>query len=167
MRAQELTAFDKAFELATQLGEVMGTGLAERNLTTARAEVLYVLHNQGPLVQRQLAQNLRCTPRHVTTLVDTLQAAGLVHRTSHPTDRRATLVHLTDHGRHVADQLDQARRHAAHIVLGDATPTQLRHFATIANRIISHIGPIRTNHATADRTTNAEWPQQIHDTPTT
>jgi DNA-binding MarR family transcriptional regulator len=137
----ELTAFDKAFELAAKLSEVMGKALAERGLTTARAEVLYVLHNQGPLVQRQLAQALRCTPRHVTTLVDTLQTAGLVHRTPHPTDRRATLVALTEDGQRLADELDQARRHAAHAVLGDAPATHLRHFITIADRIISHISP--------------------------
>ncbi len=141
MREQdELTAFDKAFELAAQLAEVMGKALAERGLTTARAEVLYVLHNQGPLVQRQLADALRCTPRHVTTLVDTLQTADLVHRTPHPTDRRATLVALTDHGQHLATELDQARRHAAHAILGDTPATQLRAFIAIADRILVHIG---------------------------
>jgi DNA-binding MarR family transcriptional regulator len=142
MREQdELAAFDKAFELATRLGEAMGTALAERGLNTARAEVLYVLNNQGSLVQRQLAQALRCTPRHVTTLVDTLQTADLVHRTPHPTDRRATVVALTDHGHDLATQLDQARRAAAHAVLGDTPMTHLRHFIAIADRIISHIGP--------------------------
>lgn len=155
MREQdELTAFDKAFELATQLGEVMGTALAERGLTTARAEVLYVLHNQGSLVQRQLAEALRCTPRHVTTLIDTLQTAGLVQRAPHPTDRRATLVALTDHGQDLATQLDQARRHAAHAVLGDATTTQLRAFITIADRIIDHIGQNTADNAKRDTTKN-------------
>jgi len=141
MREQdELIAFDKAFALATRVAEAMATALTERGLNTARAEVLYVLHNQGPLVQRQLAQALNCTPRHVTTLVDTLQAADLVHRTPHPTDRRATLVALTDHGQNLAGQLDQSRREAAHAALGDATTTQLRHFVAIADRIIDHIG---------------------------
>jgi DNA-binding MarR family transcriptional regulator len=145
MREQdELAAFDKAFELATQLAEAMGNALAEHGLTTARAEVLYVLHNQGPLVQRQLAHALKCTPRHVTTLIDTLQTAGLVHRTPHPTDRRATLVTLTDHGQDLADELDQARRHAAHAILADATATQLRGFTAIADRIIDHIGQAAT-----------------------
>jgi DNA-binding MarR family transcriptional regulator len=147
----ELTAFDKAFELATKLAEVMSRALTERGLTTARAEVLYVLHNQGPLVQRQLAQALRCTPRHVTTLVDTLQTADLVHRAPHPTDRRATLVALTDHGQAVAGQLDQARRHAAHAVLGDAPAAQLRGFIAIADRIIDHIGPANPDNAGRDR----------------
>jgi DNA-binding MarR family transcriptional regulator len=150
MRGQlELTAFDKAFELATQLSEVMGKALAERGLSTARAEVLYVLHNQGPLVQRQLSDVLRCTPRHVTTLVDTLQAADLVHRTPHPTDRRATLVALTEHGQHLAGELDQARRQAAHAVLGDATMAQLRGFIAIADRIISQVATTDSGSATA------------------
>lgn len=128
----ELTAFDKAFELAARLAEVMGAALAERGLTTARAEVLYVLHNQGPLVQRQLAQALRCTPRHVTT--SSTPCKPPTSCTPHPTDRRATLVALTVIGQHLADELHQARRHT---VLADA-PTHLHHFIAIADRIINH-----------------------------
>jgi DNA-binding MarR family transcriptional regulator len=149
MRADELTAFDRAFELAAKLGDAMTQALAERGLTTARAEVLYVLHHQGPLVQRQLSQALRCTPRHVTTLVDTLQAAGLVHRTPHPTDRRATLVALTGTGQQAAQRMDDERRHAATALLSDATVRDLRGFITIADRLIAHIGPTSTGEPSA------------------
>src|SRR5260221_10940495 len=91
-------AFDRMFELAARLGDMMTRALVERGLSTARAEVLFVLHQRGPMVQRGLSQALQCTPRHVTGLVDALEAEGWVARSPHPTDRRATLVALTERG---------------------------------------------------------------------
>ena len=38
----------------------------------------------------------------MTNAVDRLEGQGLVRRTPHPTDRRTTLVELTDDGRTVA-----------------------------------------------------------------
>lgn len=141
MRADdELAAFDRAFMLANRLSGAMGKALAELGLNTARAEVLYVLQNQGELVQRQLSQWLHCTPRHVTTLIDTLAEMDLVERRPHPTDRRAVLVALTDHGRAVSGDLDAKRRAAASAVLGDATDEELRGFIAVADRIAATVG---------------------------
>ena len=141
MRADdELAAFDRAFMLANRLSGAMGQALAERGLNTARAEVLYVLQNQGEMVQRQLSQWLHCTPRHVTTLIDTLADMDLVERKPHPTDRRAVLVALTEHGRAVSGALDTQRRTAASAILGDATDAELRSFISVADRIAAGIG---------------------------
>src|SRR5262245_19274072 len=65
-------------------------------LTPAWAEVIWLLHNGGPRTQRELSQVLKCTPRNVTGRVEALQTAGFVARSAHPTDRRATIVSLTE-----------------------------------------------------------------------
>ena len=96
LRAQ---ALERLFELAAQLNGALDQGLVARGLTRSRAEVLWRLAGQGPMTQRQLSQALHCTPRNVTDLVDALETAGLVSRGPHPTDRRATLVSLTNEGR--------------------------------------------------------------------
>jgi DNA-binding MarR family transcriptional regulator len=141
MRADdELAAFDRAFLLANRLSTAMGQALTERGLNTARAEVLYVLQNQGEMVQRQLSQWLHCTPRHVTTLIDTLAEADLVERKPHPTDRRAVLVALTDNGRALAGDLDTQRRASATEILGDVTDAELRGFIVVADKIAEKIG---------------------------
>ena len=51
---------------------------------------------------RALADELGLTPRNITDAVDALEGEGLVRRTAHPTDRRATLVELD--GRGVCDR---------------------------------------------------------------
>jgi len=45
-----------------------------------------------------MGDRLQLHPTSVTNIVDRLQADGLVLRTPHPTDRRATLVEITDAG---------------------------------------------------------------------
>ncbi|MDQ4116726.1 MAG: MarR family transcriptional regulator, partial [Actinomycetota bacterium] len=47
-------------------------------------------------------------PTSVTNIVDRLQHDGLVRRVAHPTDRRATLVELTDDGRKRLEEATEA-----------------------------------------------------------
>lgn len=142
MDSVAVVALDRAFELATRIGDVMTAALSERGLTPARAEVLLVLRQQGaPLVQRELSRRLRCTPRHVTALVDALQAHGWVSRGPHPTDRRATLVSLTEQGAGAADWMLTQRRDSAHALLGALPPADLAGFVAVADHLLRHLGP--------------------------
>lgn len=145
MKPDPVTALDKAFELASVLGDLMQSTLTERGLTAARAEVLLVLHHHGqPMVQRELSQALRCTPRHITTLVDVLEADGWVSRGPHPTDRRATLVTPTAQGRAAAERMDTERHDAAHALLGQLPASDLAGFLTVADHVLRHIGTSRS-----------------------
>ena len=47
---------------------------------------------------RTMGERLQLHPTSVTNIVDRLQADGLVRRMPHPTDRRATLVEITEAG---------------------------------------------------------------------
>ncbi len=80
--------------------------LDRRGLTVPRTHLLWVLFHGGPKTQVQLADDLAVTPRHITTLVDALDATGLARREPHPTDRRAVLVHLTERGRSLMQAMD-------------------------------------------------------------
>ncbi|WP_241387146.1 MarR family winged helix-turn-helix transcriptional regulator [Rhodococcus sp. CH91] len=75
-------------------------------LTFARYELLTLLHftRSGALPMAKASARLQVHPTSVTNAVDRLEKAGLVRRTPHPTDRRATLVELTDEGRDLAIQ---------------------------------------------------------------
>jgi len=65
-------------------------------LSYSRMRLLCQLHDDGPRRMADLASGLDVTPRNVTTLVDGLERDGLVRRRPHPTDRRATVIELTD-----------------------------------------------------------------------
>jgi DNA-binding MarR family transcriptional regulator len=137
MAVAAVEAFDRAFLLAARLAEMMTEALSARGLTAARAEVIFVLQQNGSMVQRQLAQALRCSPRQVTALVDGLQDTGFVRRGPHPTDRRATLVGLTDQGRKAARRMLRERAAAAERLLGGAPKTQLAGFVATVDRLVA------------------------------
>jgi DNA-binding MarR family transcriptional regulator len=73
-------------------------------LTFARYEVLMLLlfSRTGALPLSRLGDRLQVHPTSVTNAVDRLEAQGLVRRSPHPSDRRATLAELTDAGRDLA-----------------------------------------------------------------
>ncbi|HEV2458502.1 MAG TPA: MarR family transcriptional regulator [Ktedonobacterales bacterium] len=135
-----VVAFDRVFELAARLGDLMERDLSARGLSTARAEVLFVLHLQGPMVQRQLSQALRCTPRYVTDLIDALEAQGWVARSPHPTDRRATLVTLTERGTAAAARMHAERQEGASALFGDVPPDDLETFVAVLDQVLDRLG---------------------------
>lgn len=132
-------SLDRLFELAEVLGAMMERGVAGHGLTRARAGVLWALFHDGPVTQGKLARSLQVTPRNVTGLLDALQADGYVAREPHPTDRRATLVSLTDRGRTTAAGLRSGRDEMAARLFGDVPAAQLDAFLDTAETVISRL----------------------------
>lgn len=138
MPVKPVQVLDKVFELASRVGDLMHAALTERGLTPARAEVLLVLHTQArPMVQRELSQSLQCTPRHVTALVDALEGDGWVTRGRHPTDRRATLVALTQAGTDAADRMTAERAAAAGALFDGLPAADLAAFVSVADHVLT------------------------------
>jgi DNA-binding MarR family transcriptional regulator len=74
--------------------------LAPIDLTFARYELLIRLYFQGEsLPLNQLGKQLQIHQTSITSLVDRLEAQGLIQRTPHPTDRRSTIAQMTPAGR--------------------------------------------------------------------
>jgi DNA-binding MarR family transcriptional regulator len=71
----------------------------DSSLSYDRARVLETLHCNGPQRMRDIADQIDLPARNLTAVADTLEAEHLVRRTPHPTDRRATLLEVTDAGR--------------------------------------------------------------------
>ena len=73
---------------------------AEHGLSVNGYEALYVLSRaEGRRLKRvDLSRRLGLTPSGVTRLLEVLEAAGLVERTTCPTDLRVAYAELTDAG---------------------------------------------------------------------
>jgi DNA-binding MarR family transcriptional regulator len=74
--------------------------LRPHGLTFARYEALVLLTfaRQGSLPMRVMGERLQLHPTSVTNIVDRLESDGLARRSPHPTDRRTTLVSITEAG---------------------------------------------------------------------
>ena len=72
-------------------------------LSPAKYSVLSQLAQaEEPLPLRQLAQGQECVASNMTTLVDRLEADGLVRRVDDPADRRSKRAELTELGKEKA-----------------------------------------------------------------
>ena len=77
------------------------------NLKPRQFQILGLLHDHGGLAQRELVQEMGVAPSILVTLLNPLEADGLVDRERDPTDRRRHLVTLTPAGE---EQLVSAAR---------------------------------------------------------
>lgn len=101
-------------DLLLEIGELFRDDMARAfdgtALTVSRTHLLWVLAGTGPTTQQALAGAMSVSARNITGLVDALEGAGYVKRSPHPTDRRATIVSLTDAGESTMSTM--ARDHA-------------------------------------------------------
>ena len=86
----------------------MHDALRDLELTPAQAEVLDVLGRHQPVTLVELGRLLVCELGSPSRLVDSMVRRGLVSRTPHPHDKRAVTMELTESGRALAAQLDEA-----------------------------------------------------------
>ncbi|MGY2127721.1 MarR family winged helix-turn-helix transcriptional regulator [Blastococcus sp. SYSU DS0617] len=124
----DIDVFDRLLEIALLIQADMARELEPAGLTAARTHLLWVAHHSGPTTQQALAQALQVSPRNVTGLVDALEAGGFVRRSPHPTDRRATLVTLTEQGTQTVTEMAAGRARIAAHVVSDFDPARLERF---------------------------------------
>lgn len=96
-----------------ELVSVVSRETASHRLSRTAAGTLSALERRGPSRISDLTRLEAIGQPAMTGLVQRLEASGLVSRTSDPSDRRATLVAVTDAGR---DALAERRRQQDAIV---------------------------------------------------
>lgn len=80
-------------------GEQFRHAIADHfGVTESETMALTHLRLAGPLTPREVADRVGLTPSTVTALLDRLESAGLATRSAHPTDRRKTVVRMSDNG---------------------------------------------------------------------
>ncbi|MGI5134868.1 MULTISPECIES: MarR family winged helix-turn-helix transcriptional regulator [unclassified Streptomyces] len=94
-------------------------------ITPAQSRLLRTLaHFGSPPRMADLAERLEVVPRAVTSLVDGLEANGMVRRVPDPSNRRVIRIEVTDAGRQALRELRGARRSAAQEILAPLTEEQ-------------------------------------------
>ncbi len=110
---------------------------AQADLSPSRHRLLRVVARAAePQRQTALAAALDVVPRSITSLVDDLERAGLVAREPDPTDRRATLVTVTDRGRAVLADADRRRRAHGEELLARLEPGEQAELLRLLHRLV-------------------------------
>lgn len=94
-------------------------GSSEAELERSSYSILCLLDDEGPQRIGRIAQAFDLDPSTVTRQVQTVSRLGLVERTQDSSDRRATILHLTDLGRDTVVSTREARRAALEAMLQD------------------------------------------------
>ena len=81
-------------------------------LDVSQTQALSYLYSQGDLGQVELGALLGYNTSSITALVDRLERTGIACRVRHPTDRRRSIVQLTERGHQVMRDLDRTIQRA-------------------------------------------------------
>jgi DNA-binding MarR family transcriptional regulator len=81
--------------------------LAPLGLHPGQEALLLELARSGPMIKAQLSEALGCEPPSVTLMTRKLEASGHIRLGSVATDKRASIVELTESGKALADQVKQ------------------------------------------------------------
>jgi DNA-binding MarR family transcriptional regulator len=129
---------DQLQGLTRRLRRAQAERLAPLGLTPAQERALRLIaRDEEPPRMTELADRLGIVPRSLTTVIDALEQAGLVRREIDPRNRRAILLHLTDQGTAVRDDLREARRRAAEDLFAPLSETDRAMLGGLLARLAS------------------------------
>ena len=90
--------------------------LAKLQLRPVEYTVLSLIDSNPQINQKRLGQTIRVSPPNLATLLDKIQADGLIERQRNPHDRRSQILALTPKGKELYLKADVVASRA------DATP---------------------------------------------
>ncbi len=122
--------------VARRLRAAAMEAFAAYDVTPSQVRAIRVIvKHAGGVRSSELAQHLGIAPRSATEVVDALEAKGLVERSPDPSDRRATLVALTERGRALAEEVRRARGVESEAMFERLTRTDRDHLARILRKL--------------------------------
>lgn len=110
--------------------------LDELGLTTRMWGALNVLDVEGALTQQALGRCTGIDPSSMVSTVDELEAAGLVERRRHPSDRRAHAIHITEKGRETLGHGRQLARYAQEDLLAPLNAQERKQLHELLLRLV-------------------------------
>ncbi len=109
--------------------------LAQYDLTHAQFEVLAHLRKHAGISQQALSERLLVTKGNVCGLIGRMEGRGLVVRCADPEDRRLNLLHLTEAGKALADEVVPVQEEFIVEQLGGLSEAEQRTLHTLLRRL--------------------------------
>lgn len=109
---------------------------ADSGITPVQYAALQTVANQPELDQRTLAALAGLDTSTLGSVIDRLEARGLIERRASASDRRVRLLRLTPAGRRTLDALIPAMRRAQRRILAPLPPAQQREFMRMLKALV-------------------------------
>ncbi len=114
---------------------IMGHAPLPAGMSVSQFGVLEALLHKGRLTHHEVARKILKTRGNITSVVDRLEALGLVARRRCDTDRRRVYLELTDRGRTVARSAFERMREAITAEMSVLTPDELVELARLCKKL--------------------------------
>ena len=116
----------------------------EHGLSPRQFHLLGLLHDRGPMTQRELGTLVNVDPSILVGLLNPLEADGYLSRERDPADRRRHVVTLTRTGEQQLDRAAQAQRDAEDELFAGLTATQRNQLRALLRVLREQLTPEQT-----------------------
>ena len=125
----------------------IGTRLFDRMLADAdidafngaQGRILYVLWGKDGITISQLSAQTSLANTTLTSMLDRMEASGLIRREPSPKDRRALLIRLTDKARSLQADYDRISQQMNERYYEGFTEAEVRQFEAYLERVLSNL----------------------------
>jgi DNA-binding MarR family transcriptional regulator len=131
---------DAFWAVSRQLRKATWQGMSPLGVAPSQARALRMLRHHGSLRLGELSERLRIAPRSATDIVDGLQERGWCVREPDPTDRRATVVVLTEAGREIGQVIRKVQVKHAEEYFGALSAAERSELSSLLGKLIAAEG---------------------------
>lgn len=136
----------KAGSLITQIKQISGRIfdriLSDKNIDAfngAQGNLLYVLWQGDNITLGELSRKTGLATTTLTSMVDRMEAAGLVNRTADPKDRRKTRLLLTDKAKGLRSDYNDVSERMSDIFYSGFSEEEIRQFEHYLERVLLNL----------------------------
>ena len=123
-------------------GRIFERILAQRKIDAfngAQGRILYVLWQKDDIPISELSRETGLAMTTLTSMLDRMEATGLVRRDRGDTDRRKILISLTDNAKTLKDDYDEVTREIGDIYYKGFSEEEIRQFEGYLRRILANV----------------------------
>jgi len=102
---EALNSYIKLIRAAESLSSKINLVLGESGLTESQFGILDALYHLGPMKQKELGKKILKSGGNITMVINNLEKRGLVQRKKGEMDKRQFIIHLTNGGKNLIQEL--------------------------------------------------------------
>jgi MarR family 2-MHQ and catechol resistance regulon transcriptional repressor len=127
--AKSMSAYVRMMRASDVINSYISQTWREAGLTISQFGVLEVLYHKGPLCQSDIANKILKTTGNITMVIENLSRKHYIKRVRDPHDRRYYIVHLTEKGRALIEEIFPAHVERIHACFSSLNASALHEFA--------------------------------------
>ena len=123
-------------------GRIFERILAQRNIDAfngSQGRILYVLWQQDGIPISELSRETGLAMTTLTSMLDRMEASGLVRRDRGDADRRKILIYLTESAKTLKNDYDEVTQEISDIYYKGFTEEEIQQFEIYLRRILANV----------------------------